>query len=388
MTPDEPGNLGPAKLQLRRILARQPCVAPGRAYPRTEQHHNQAAGPNRMNHESPLVRQWILLKTLSARHYGATVKELAEEMGVGEKTIRRDLQVFRTVGFPLEERVGDFGRKAWWLQAAPNQAGMNFTFDEAIALYLGRRFLEPLAGTLLWDATQSAFKKIRACLSKTALDYVAKMAGSLHQTTTGASDYSKKAEILDQVLQGIEERKATHIAYQSLRSTEPVTCDVYPYALAYHRGSLYLIAHSPDHNEVRHYKVDRIDEAEMSQFPFQRPEDFDVREHLKKSFGIFQGKGDVRVKVRFLPPVTRYVLESKWHESQRLSRQRDGSVVAEFQLSDTEEIKRWIMSFGEYAVVLEPDELRQAIVKELEALLQTYRDVRGKTPVTGRRRAR
>jgi len=47
--------------------------------------------------------------------------------------------------------------------------------------------------------------------------------------------------------------------------------------------------------------------------------------------------------------VARYVSESNWHESQKLTPQKDGSVLAEFQLSDTEEIKRWIMSFGQHA---------------------------------------
>ena len=36
-----------------------------------------------MPEESPLVRQWILLRTLCARRYGATVKEVAQEMGAG-----------------------------------------------------------------------------------------------------------------------------------------------------------------------------------------------------------------------------------------------------------------------------------------------------------------
>ncbi len=47
-----------------------------------------------MAEESPLVRQWILLRTLCARRHGATVKEMAQEMGVSDKTIRRDLDTF------------------------------------------------------------------------------------------------------------------------------------------------------------------------------------------------------------------------------------------------------------------------------------------------------
>ena len=105
--------------------------------------------------QSPLLRQWVLLKTLCARSEGATVKEMIATMGVSEKTIRRDLETFQKVGFPLEETVGDHGRKSWRIVPAADQPGFGFTFDEAIALYLGRRFLEPLAGTVFWEAMSS-----------------------------------------------------------------------------------------------------------------------------------------------------------------------------------------------------------------------------------------
>ncbi len=100
-----------------------------------------------MNEDSALIRQWRLLKLLSSRHYGATVKELSDEMKVNEKTIRRDLQTFEQVGFPLEETVGERGRKNWKVRGTKDQPELNFALDEALALYMGRRFLEPLAGT-------------------------------------------------------------------------------------------------------------------------------------------------------------------------------------------------------------------------------------------------
>ena len=58
-----------------------------------------------MGDERPLVRQCLVLNTLAARPGGATVRKLAEEHGVGRKSIRRDLEVFRSGGFPLEETV-------------------------------------------------------------------------------------------------------------------------------------------------------------------------------------------------------------------------------------------------------------------------------------------
>ena len=325
-----------------------------------------------MHDKTSLQRQWSLLKSLSARHYGITVREMAGEMGVSEKTIRRDLDVFRDVGFPLEETVGDFGRKRWRITHPGIQPPLSFRYDEALALYLGRKFLEPLAGTLFWDAAQRAFQKIRASLGKPALDYIARLTDVFHPTSVGVSDYTSKAELIDTLMVAIEDCKAVHILYQSQQATEPAFRDVYPYGMSYHRGSLYLVAHAPEYEEIRHYKVDRIEAAEISPFPFRRPKNFDLATHLATSFGVYQGKDDVTVRIRFVPDTARYVLESKWHPSQRLTKRRDGSVLAEFRLCGTEEIKSWVLSFGAKAVVLEPESLRREIQAELHALLAAY----------------
>ena len=325
-----------------------------------------------MPDDPALVRQWRLLKILSGNRYGAAVRELAEEMHVAEKTIRRDLQTFAEVGFPLEETPGERGRKSWRMKPGHGQPELNFALDEALALYLGRRFFEPLAGTYFWEAAQSAFRKIQACLGKSALGYLQNMAGSLYQTAIGSSDYSQKAELIDQLMQGIEESKAAHIVYRSLQSTEPVTYEVCLLGLAFHKGSLYLVADSRDHGERRHFKVDRIEEAEVGPFPFERPGDFNLADHLANSFGIFHGDGDVAVKVKFLPAVARYVQESKWHDSQQLSPQKDGSVLAEFRLSSVEEIKQWLLGFGRQVVVLEPETLCAEMAAELRDALALY----------------
>jgi predicted DNA-binding transcriptional regulator YafY len=325
-----------------------------------------------MPDQPPLVRQWVLLRMLCARRYGVTVREAAEELGVSLKTIRRDLESFQAAGFPLRECVEQRGRKAWSIETADGAPGLSFAFDEAIALYLGRHLLEPLAGTPFWEAAQRAFRKIRASLSPAAVKYIERFAGVFHQTMLGTSDYSKQTDIIDRLMVGIEDSHAVFITYQSLRATEPVTYDVYPYGLTYHRGSLYLVGVAPQHDEIRHWKVNRIEEAELTEFRFQRPEDFDLPTHFAKSFGVFHGEGDYRVRIRFSPAVARYVEESRWHPSQKLARQADGGLIAEFRLGDTEEIMRWALSFGRHAEVLEPEALRTAMSEEAAAMSELH----------------
>ncbi len=335
-----------------------------------------------MPDEAPLVRQWILLRTLCASHQGVGVAETARELGVSEKTIRRDLEAFHRAGFPLTESVEEHGRKKWRIDIGGNHPGLAFAFDEAIALYLARHLMEPLAGTPFWEAAQRAFHKIRAALGPGALKYIERFGGMFHQTVVGASDYSKKADIIDQLMLGMEDCRVVFLTYQSAHATEPVTYDVYPYGLSYHRGSLYLVGWAPQHDEIRHWKVDRIEDASVEELRFPKPEDFDLHEHFAHSFGVFQGDGEVHVKVRFAPEVARYVQESQWHPSQQLSPQADGSLVAEFDLDGTEEIKRWVLSFGRHATVLEPEALWREMLDEVDSVKSNYTADSTKTRTT------
>lgn len=326
-----------------------------------------------MTNVGPLQRQWNLLRLLSARRRGMTVQEMAQEASVSVKTVRRDLQTLSLAGFPLDETTEAHGLKRWMVQEGHRQSQMNFTLTEAASLFLGRQFLEPLAGTMLWDGARSAFRKIRSTLGESTVAYLEKVAAEFHQTAVGASDYSRKSEIIDQLMIGIEDRRSTFLTYQSASATEPVTYDVYPYGLVYHRGSLYLVAFSTDRNEIRHYKVDRIEDAEVTDLRFTPPQDFDLQSHLANSFGVFKGNGEpIRVLVEFAPRVARYVEESHWHESQKLTKQDDGRLLAAFELADTEEIKRWVLSFGMHATVLEPEDLRAEIDEEIRWMGENY----------------
>jgi predicted DNA-binding transcriptional regulator YafY len=325
-----------------------------------------------MNDDPTLIRQWRMLRTLGARRHGIAVREMAREFGVAERTIRRDLLKLQSLGFPIKETTEEHGRKCWRLADTATIPPLEFTYDEAIVFHLARPFFEPLAGTHLWEAAHSALRKIKATLSEQALDYLKKFPRRFHSTTQGHSNYARKAEIIDTLTIAVEDRKAVLLTYQSQHATEPATRDVYPYALTRHKGALYLAAFAVEREEIRLFKVNRIEAADITPIVFQRPPDFDIEAFLAESFGVFTGSDDITVVVKFLPAAARYVLESDWHASQVLTRQRDGSLIAQFRLSSTVEIKSWILSFGASAIVVEPQSLRAEIAAELHQLVMAY----------------
>ncbi len=311
---------------------------------------------------------------LAESRAGIALAELAKEFEVSDRSIRRDLAVLQTAGFQIQELVGDRGRKRWKMTPFSEQTG--FTVTELLSVYMAQRFLDPLAGTPFWAGMHRVLGKIRGALGDQAIRYLHKLSGSLHATSVGASDYSKRGEMIDHLMVAIEDHLISLIVYQSDQATEPVEQEVYPQGFVFHRGSLYLIAWSSRRAEIRTFKMDRIDDVHVTKIPAAVPQDFDLESWLEHSFGVFRsGNTSLQtIRVRFSRESARYVRESNWHKSQTLSPQHDGSLIAEFQLADTQEIKRWIMSFGPSATVLDPPDLAEEIRSDLTRMLKAYAD--------------
>jgi predicted DNA-binding transcriptional regulator YafY len=120
--------------------------------------------------------------------------------------------------------------------------------------------------------------------------------------------------------------------------------------------------------------MDRIESVESTRLSAVIPEDFDLADWLEHSFGVFRSAdGQLQtIRIHFTRDVARYVKESRWHNSQKLHDQPDGSLIAEFELTDIQEIKRWIMSFGPNAKVMGPEQLVSEMQKDLAAMQKHY----------------
>ena len=78
------------------------------------------------------------------------------------------------------------------------------------------------------------------------------------------------------------------------------------------------------------------------------------------------------VKVRISPGWARWVGEKIWYESQKITKLPDGGMEVAFRVAGLDEIKRWILSFGPEAVVLEPEKLRKLVQQDLQRNLAQY----------------
>lgn len=319
----------------------------------------------------PLARQWRIVKLLS-KPSGLSLDELAGELGVSIKSIRRDLKELREADIPFAESTGPHGKKTWRLDMS-RSVPTTFNFDEIAALYFGRLFFERLAGTSLWASANSAFQKIEQSLGKTGLTYLDQLTPLFHQTAVGITNYSSRADKIDILRTACEDLRVVTADYESVGAEKPRCYTLRPIGITEHEGSLYAAVSSPDWDGVRNFKVDRFHNVELQTEHFDRPADFDLKSHFAYSFGIYHQDGDpFRVRVRFAPEAARYVSEKVWHVSQTLEQEDDGSVILIVELSSTRSFMSWVLGFRSAATVLEPESFVEEMRNEVAAMGKNY----------------
>ena len=318
-----------------------------------------------------VIRQWRILKRIEAGRY-TTAQDLADEHGVTERTIRRDIKALQEAGFPLFDERTD-GRKVWRLvEGYKQRLTQTFTLAELSALYFSKNLMSFLGGAPFAQDLDAAFAKIREALPARSLPYLARIQDLFSARPDPWKDYSNKQDIIAQLIDAVLHQRRATIAYFSFKSKRTKTYTVDPYRLVYWHGGLYLYARAEEHGEVRTFAVERIEKIEVRDETFEVPADFNVSEYARGAFGIAGGKPEL-VEIAFEAAVAGYIRERVWHESQSLEEGPGHGVTLRMNVSPGFELKSWIKGFLPHVRVIKPAKLRAEIAKDLEQARKSFK---------------
>lgn len=149
-----------------------------------------------------------------------------------------------------------------------------------------------------------------------------------------------------------------------------------PLSIAIYDHQLYVIASSSD-GATHPYRFARIASLTVhtrDTFSYPPRVEYDPDRLFRDSFGVFiSDTYPVRdVAVRLSAHWTNYARSHRWHKSQKVIPNPDGSVTVSLRVKTCPELEMWILSLGEHAEVLKPDELRQRIAERIQAMAGVY----------------
>jgi predicted DNA-binding transcriptional regulator YafY len=295
-----------------------------------------------------------------------TAARLAEECSVSERTLYRDIAALSCdLGVPIYYqdgyKIGPHGHAPY----------PGLTVGELLAVYVAASSPALSPQFPHGSHLRSALEKIGEVLGAQAALSADRMARSVSIDAPAHPDVERDGERLAALETCIRRAEVVSFRYSSLSSGQTSVHTVDPYALTFRRRSWYLVGHSHRHRQFRTFKVRRMEGIEPTGDRFTRDGGFDLDEYFARSWEMFHGD-PVRVVARFAPRVAQMVTESRYHPTQVVRAEPDGSVLFSAEVAGIEEIGRWLLRFGGDVEVLDPDELRETLLREGARIAATY----------------
>jgi predicted DNA-binding transcriptional regulator YafY len=293
------------------------------------------------------------------------VKSLAVEEECSERTIFRILDVLKFAGVLVDY---DKDHRCYALRPDYRFPVLNLTEDELLGQAAATAITQA-PGLQVGKGARPTTEKLAAV----SQEDVAQLLTEAEQVVTvldlKLSDHSRHLETIRTIQWALVQKKQLTGLYKSPYEERPVRLNLHPYRLALIKASWYLIARSTKDEQPRTYRVPRFKMLRFVDRPAVVPADFDIKAYFGNAWSVFRGETTYDVEILFTPEAADLVTETRWHPTQKVGRHQDGSVTLKFRVDGLNELVRWVLGWSGKATVIQPDELRELVVKQLQAAL-------------------
>jgi len=213
-----------------------------------------------------VVRVARALQKLQETRAGITVRALAQDLEVGERTAYRYIEALIREGYPLENEGGRL--------RLPRTAPGRLTAEEERQLRMLAMASYPLEGSPLLPRVEAIISRLGEHTPRQS-DLFARLKVPL--TTRGllAIDYTAHESVLRTLLKAMEEQKTVRARYFTASRQEETERDLDPYHFHYDAGleTLYLIGYCHWRREVRIFAGHRFRAVMSDASPVQARDD-------------------------------------------------------------------------------------------------------------------
>jgi predicted DNA-binding transcriptional regulator YafY len=341
---------------IARARAREAAAAEGEPEPRSRTRET-AIRPERFARLVTLAS--VLIK---AGREGRRLK-VAEVLGtlqMSEQELREDVNVLNVVNF-------GGGTYVLYAEIAHGEIEVDTepysdTFDrparllpiEAKALVAA---IDLIGDHLPAGALDSARTKIVAALGE---DPVRE---GLQVTSTGGND----SQVAHEITSAIEDRRLLELEYYVESEDRFTARTLEPYALINGREGWYVTGYDPAKEDMRHFRLDRIKRAAALEQTYEPRAELDPVADIE-GWPKTGTVGGSRVAHVWISPE-----QARWAREERsvVAELADGSIIVEWAFKGEGYLVKEVLKEAGDAVVLEPPDLREAVLTAAERLLST-----------------
>ncbi|MEM9884094.1 MAG: WYL domain-containing protein [Planctomycetota bacterium] len=309
------------------------------------------------------VQRLIRLITFLQDGPPRSVAELEEQMGVGRRTVFRDIRMLEAAGVPVDRQRG----KGYRVRRDSFLPPFRLSVAETLGLMLLAKTAEADRGRPLTPAALSAIQKLIANVPEDLRRACSEMMAGVSVTPNRPAGATEETRFYTTLQEAIDRQLACDVVYRAPVESAPLRCRLRPYAVHLAKDAWYVLGKTDaaDHgNEVRVFKLMRFEDVELTDRPFRRPARFKVSDKLGKAWRLNPEGREYDVELMFQPKVATNVAEVRWHPTQSVRPTADGGVRVSFTVDGLHEIAWWVCGYADQVRVKKPAALRR-LVREM-----------------------
>jgi len=307
----------------------------------------------------PTSRVLTVLELIQSKP-SITGPELAERLEMDVRTVRRYITHLQDVGIPVEANIGRYG--GYRLRPGFKLPPLIFTEEEATAIMLGL-----LASTWL-EIGQSAVA-IEGALAKVSRVLPLRARERLEAVTSHLVLFPHNqqarpdASLLIDLSGAIHASQRIEIDYRSLHN-EVTHRKVEPYGITGWKGHWYLGGYCCLRQDYRSFRLDRIQQVQILSETFEKAENFDFEVYVKEQYNT----AGMHMEVEFQGELS--AVQQKIPTLYGTLTETPTGVLLQEQYDDVESMARYLMSLNLPFVIHHPPELREALLRLGERMVQ------------------
>jgi predicted DNA-binding transcriptional regulator YafY len=304
----------------------------------------------------PLERRGLLQQILAGSPHGLSIRDLTrilKDRGqrITEKTVRRMVDALLTESGAIEElepEDGTRGRRYRMKRGYKPDTIVNLSPDEIEALYFASGMMHPLRNTPQYASLTSLLTKLDALAPERSRKRLKHLRQNFEFEIKETLAEEIKPGIFNTLIGAIQDGFEVEGIYKSSKSDQPNKRLLGAETLFLHNGNTYLLA--SDQGTIKTFALRRFKSVTLRTDRPYRKQGIKAEDWFKDSIGI-QTDGPVKdlhltVKKEFAD----FVLERRFHPSQKTKRNSDGTLTLSLRVVINEELVAWVMGFGDNLV--------------------------------------
>ena len=275
-------------------------------------------------------------------------QDLAEKFDVSIRTIYRDVKTLENAGIPI---VGEAGT-GYSLMDGYKLPPVMFTKEEVLSFITAEKLMQKFSHQSLGNHYQTAMEKVRSVLRYSDKNLIQNIEKQIAVFNLHAHPEDSLKNVIPIILESIEEKTQLIIEYKTVDSTV-TTRTIETVGVFFEFNFWYIMAFCTLRKDFRQFRVDRILQITKTQTPFLQ-EYGQINDYRKRS-----NENKVTAKLLVDKKIMSHLVNSKRYYGLIEEVETDRGIELTFETEWINDgFPRWLVTFADYATVLEPDSLR------------------------------